>query len=565
MAHDILPSKRNLPALIASFVIFSALFILLFIFRSIDDNRLTSWEWVFDGIDAVRVFLFTIPWIITAYILSGFLFRWRYGIFSLFFLSFLITVPFWQEPEVIVDASRYFTQAKHLELYGIGYYMREWGKSIDAWTDLPLIPFLYGLIFKFFGEHRIYIQIFTSTLFSMTLVLTFLIGKRLWDKEVGMHAAWLLLGIPYLFTQVPLMLVDVPTMFFLTLSIFAFIMALERGGVWIALSSIAIFLAALSKYSTWLMLSVLAVIFLVYLMQGRETGSNTICRGALVAIIACLLTGVVFLYKSEVFLAQIRLLLEYQKPGLRRWGESFVSTFLYQVHPFITVAALCSLYTAFRKRDLRYVIIAWLILLVIMLQIRRSRYILIVFPMLTLMASYGLERIRSGELRRFLISCIVASSVIIATLTYLPFLQKMSPVNLRDAGRLLDSIKGSYIEVFTLPTNGSAVNPAVSVPILDLFTGKYIRYHYEPAPSISFDKIKDSPLRFTWRYRNPEYYKGQDRAEAVVIITDRVDSPLPVHIRQRIGDYEERKVFNAFTGIFRYKTIVTVYQRSENF
>jgi 4-amino-4-deoxy-L-arabinose transferase-like glycosyltransferase len=137
-----------------------------------------------------------------------------------------------------VDTSRYFTQAKHLEMYGIKYFMHEWGKGISAWTDLPLISFFYGLIFKFFGESRIYIQIFTTFLFSMTCVITFFIGKTLWDEETGFLAGLLLLGTPYLFSQIPLMLIDVPTMLFLTLSVFTYIRAIEKGGIWIGTLSI---------------------------------------------------------------------------------------------------------------------------------------------------------------------------------------------------------------------------------------------------------------------------------------------------------------------------------------
>jgi len=111
---------------------------------------------------------------------------------------------------------------------------------------------------------------FTTFLFSMTAIFTYLIGKMLWDSDTGFYGGILLLAVPFLFTQVPLMLVDVPTMFFLTFTIFAFIMALNRGGIWIFISSFAIFLAVFSKYSTWLMLSVLVVVFLVYLIQNSK-------------------------------------------------------------------------------------------------------------------------------------------------------------------------------------------------------------------------------------------------------------------------------------------------------
>ena len=58
-----------------------------------------------------------------------------------------------------------------------------------------------------------------------------------------------------------------------------------------------------------------------------------------------------------------------------------------------------------------------------------------VFPMFALMASYGLEAVTHRELRKFLVYAAVSTSLVIALFAYLPFLQKMSPVNLRDAGR----------------------------------------------------------------------------------------------------------------------------------
>jgi len=47
-----------------------------------------------------------------------------------------------------------------------------------------------------------------------------------------------------------------------------------------------------------------------------------------------------------------------------------------------------------------------------------------------------------------------------------------------------------------------------------------------------------SSLRFTWEYRNPEYYDGGGRrAEVVVVIADDDAQPLPDGIAQRLTDY----------------------------
>ncbi|MBI5213116.1 MAG: glycosyltransferase family 39 protein [Nitrospirae bacterium] len=575
-------------------------FVVLFAFRAMDDNRLTNWQWVFVHVDGVKIFSILILGLVSAFGLFRVSLE-RKPVISLFSISFVIAAIFWQQPEVIVDASRYFTQAKHLELYGIDYFMKEWGKTIVAWTDMPLIPLFYGLIFKFFGESRIYIQVFTTALFSLTVVLTYLIGKELWDKRIGYNGGLLLMGFPYLLTQIPLMLVDVPTMFLLTLSTFTFIKALKSGGIWLFISSLSIFLTFYSKYSTWLMLSVMAIIFLVYIVKcsdksedrsqesedsppthpspsrGEGEGwsviadlqtqssklktQNYISRGIFVALISALLIGTVFWYKFDVFSEQIRLLTSYQKPALKQWGESFVSTFFFQIHPFITAAAIYSAYAAFKKRDSKYLIIGWLIFLVIALQIRRIRYIIMVFPMFALTASYGLYRIKDKEIRNFIVSCIITSSLVISIFAYLPFLKSMNTVNLKHAGEFIDSLGVDNIEVFVLQQKESEINSAVSVPMLDIFTGKGILYHHDPAYFHPPEDMAVSPLRFTWEYKNPGYYEtdGGKSGDAVAVISGDGFSALPFHIAERIKGYGNFKTFKTLEGIFQYRTIVTVY------
>lgn len=570
-----------------------------------DDNRLTSWQWVFDSVSAGNIFFILVLGVI--FLLVFFIplknlfcrvrkprlsidetfLTLRFSAIFLFLFSFITSVNFWKMPEVIVDASRYFTQAKHLEVYGIGYFLKEWGKNIMSWTDLPLIPFLYGLIFKFFGESRLYIQIFTTLLFSMTVVLTYLIGKELWDEDTGLYGGALLLGIPYLFVQAPLMLVDIPTMFFLTFSVFALIKSLRSNGLgMMVFSSFALFLAFFSKYSTWPMLSVLVVIFLVYLKtypshkgrgklkalhldgerRKRRWKKRTVLYiGILVLSMALLLIGVVIFFKYDIFFEQIGLLMSYQEPGLKRWRESLISTFFFQMHPFITISALYSTWRAFKKRDIRYLIIIWLVILLILFQVKRIRYTIPLFPMIALMASYGLQQIKDIEIRRFVVSCILLSSITVAAFAYLPFTQKMSAINLKDAGKFLDTIDEENVEVFTLFQHESLLNAAVAVPLLDLFTKKRIIYRYDSTFSHGREETEKSPLRFTWEYKNPGYYEGNNSAwegTAVVVIASEPDEALPYHIKQRIRDCRLARAFRKSEGVFQYKTVVTVYRPS---
>src|SRR5512143_1875911 len=420
----------------------------LFLGRASDDNSLFSWAWAFRN-GASLVYLALVAGLCIAFFSARIPPPDNWHATFLFTLSFVAVLPFWSEPELIVDASRYFTQAKHLEVYGLGFFLREWGRTIQAWTDSPLVPLLYGLLFKAFGEHRFVIQLFTTTLFSLTTVITYLIGKTLWSRETGFSAGLLLLGIPYLLTQVPLMLVDVPTMFFLTLAVFMFVDAAGRGGrVRMTAAVAAIVLAALSKYSAWLMLSVLVVALAVFAVGGATLRDfRPARRGIVILLAAAALACLVLLFKSDIVIGQLALLRAYQKPGLDRWTESFRSTFLYQVHPFITLSALASVVVAARKRDIRFAVVCWLILLVLALGIRRIRYILPLFPMLTLMAGYGLQLIRREELKRFIVFGTAAASLSVGYFAYLPLAGSMSVTNLKHAGGFLNTLDVPEVEV----------------------------------------------------------------------------------------------------------------------
>jgi hypothetical protein len=532
----------------------------LFVFRSADDNRLTSWQWAFAEVNPARLYALVVAGVVLAHLMARFPLATRRPAVLLFLSSYAIAAFFWGEPEAIVDASRYFTQAKHLEIYGLRHFLTEWGRDISAWTDLPLVPLLYGLVFSAFGESRIHVQAFTTLLFSGSVVLTYRVGKTLWGEEVGFTAGALLLAIPYLLTQVPSMLVDVPSMFFLTLAIFAVIRAFEHGGTGaILLAALAVFLALFSKYSTWLMLSVLPVIGMAHRRGGAPRPLHT---GSLIALVSGSLVAAAVLLGGEAYSRQVTLLFDYQAPGLRRWGESFVSTFLFQVHPFLTMAALLSIWVAIRRRDQRFALVAWPVVLLFLLQVQRTRYWIPAFPMLALMGAYGWQAIRAREVRRFALACTVASSLVVALYGYLPFLQATSSGNLKAAGEYLDSIDEKGVEVFALDQEDSAVNPAVSVPILDLFTTKTLHYAYQGTPPSKSRRVAQSPLRFTWEYRNPGYYAapaGEGKA-AVVVISEGIGQPLPPHIEKRLEGYRLARVFAADEGVFQHRTMVSVYR-----
>jgi 4-amino-4-deoxy-L-arabinose transferase-like glycosyltransferase len=540
---------------------FLCLYPLLLLLRNFDDNTLVSWNWAVVGRDTAVIFLLQAFGVAAAYYLSRFpLPRRPLSLVLFLMIPVSLSLFLWGIPEVVIDSSRYFTQAKHLEIYGFSHFAAEWGSGIDAWTDLPLSSFLYGTLFRFAGESRVAVQLLNTAMFASTVLLTSMIGRLLWGVEAGFLAGLLLTGSPYLLTQVPLMLSDVTAMFFLTLSVYLTLAYTRRGGgLRLFLSGIGISGALLAKYSLWpALFLMMAVIPAVELFSSRDR--EVLRRAGALALTAAAVVSALFLWKGGLMLSQMGLLMDYQLSGLRRWGESHVSTFVFQVHPFLVILAGYGAWCAVRRKDASYLVAILLPVLAVLLQVRRTRYVMVALPLLAAAAAYGLCHVKDPRIRRFTAWSVVFFAAVTALFLYRPFLQGMSLRNLKDAAQVLNSTGQSVVEIHLSPEAGSAVNPAVAIPMLDLYTGGRIIFPYRELPDAGDRRGGSSPFRFSWRYRNPAYYADSSRekgAAAVVFIAGVPGEALPPRLEERTRGHR-RADFFADNGLFNFSTQVTV-------
>jgi hypothetical protein len=535
-------------------------FPLQYIFRSFDLSTLTSWRWVFTGVEPARIFLFMVIGALLVLPLSRAEMPEKHPEIFLFVSALLSTLPFLNTPEVLLDSARYFLQAKYLAQHGIQEFFRAWGVQIVPWTDLPLVPLLYGTIFKLFGEGKQVIAVFNSLLFSLIPVLTYYTGRLLWGHATAFLAGILILASPYLFTQVPLLLVDIHTMFFLLLAVCVFLYTLERGGfLWHISSAITICLALFSKFSTWPMLGVLGIIALINIdAQSR----NAIKRSLAVASLTSFLLGIIYFWKGEIILQQLHFLRNYQMTGLQRWQEGYLSALFFQTHPFIILAALFGVSRALANRDKKILILVWFAFLVLILELKRVRYLLPILPFLALAGSYGLQGIKNIQVRRYTAYCCVMSSLVIALWAYSPFLAGTSMANLKDAGKFLDTLSSEAVEIYCLDQLRSLGNTAVAVPILDLYTDKII-YQQQPWNSPEGQQeAKNVSLRFTWELKQPDSYrliKYSGRKLPLVIIAGEPITNMPLELQNKYPDYRLKQQFTKSSGVFRYQTFVSVF------
>jgi hypothetical protein len=520
-------------------------FPLQYISRSLDMSTLTSWRWVFADKGPAGVFLLLLPALLLAVPLSSSDLPEKHPAVLLFILSVLSCLPFINSPEYLLDTARYFLQAKYLKMHEISEFFQEWGGEITAWTDLPLVPLIYGGLFKLFGESKSVITFFNLLLFGLVPIITYLTGRLLWDRTTGFLAGVLIMASPYLLTQVPLMLVDIHVMFFLLLAVCSFLYALERGGFLFTFgAAIAINLALFCKYSTWPMLGVLGIIALIRL----DIKPRTVMKRSLaVAFLTGLLLGTIFMWKGAL---------------IKNWQEGYIAVFFFQAHPYILLAALFGCCRAAINRDRKIFIIVWFTVLVFFLELKRVRYLLPLLPFLSLTAAYGLQAITHAQVRRYIAYCAVLSSLVIGIWVYRPFLAMTSMSNLQHAGKFLDTLNSEAVEVYCLPQVRSLGNTSVAVPILDLYTDKIIYQNQTWNSEEGYRKVQNASLRFTWELAQPDYYRDIKYADLqlpVVVISSEPISSMPAQLKKK---YPSSRVIRKFTNssrVFRYQTFVTVF------
>lgn len=529
-------------------------YLVLYLLRGMDNNRLVSWRWVFGFVDAGGVLVALLIATVLAYMLSNLELPGPRG---LFFLAGLSGAAFIPEPEVIIDASRYFTQAKHLSQYGAGYFFSEWGHDIAAWTDLPLMPLIYGTGFSLFGEHRIVSQLIVLLMFSSAVYLTARLGCETLGKRAGSIAGMFMLSMPYLYTQVPLMMVDVPAMFFLALSVWALRRALMDGGLWVPLASLAFALAFFTKYSTWIMLTIALPVFLVVAHNKYQPAFK---RALAVSLFFALMALPPLWYLRDIMASQIELLIQYQRPGLDRWHESYFSTFFFQISPVVTLYAIASILLGIRRREPWLIPFSWLfIILLLVLGVQRIRYTVPTLPLLALMASYSASMVKGKRAMRAMVYSVFLSSLVLAIAAYAPFLQTNSLVNLKLAGERMDSMGVDSVRVITSPQR-SVINPDVAVPLLDLYTSASIAYEQEMNTDRARKEISKSSFRFTWTYNNPSYYSVDKVSAYIVTVVVSPEPPEPYMPELRGLELLDKYDINE--GLYKFRPHAYIYVKS---
>ena len=197
----------------------------------------------------------------------------------------------------------------------------------------------------------------------------------------------------------------------------------------------------------------------------------------------------------------------------------------------------------------------------------RARYLIVIFPLLALVAAFGIRQIKDIVIRRFIVRSAVVASLAVTLVANLNFLHGTSAVNLKDAGQYLNSLDAEHVVVIVLPQSETAVNPLVTVPLLDYYTDKPLLVTDSVPITDSRNNVSKiiSPLRFTWEVDQYPYpivdTTSLSMQPVIVVISGESGQSLPGEVNDALRNYSHKKTFKMNDGVFRFQTIITVYHK----
>lgn len=150
---------------------------------------------------------------------------------------------------------------------GMGKHVYSLGAS-GLWEEIrPLgLPLLLGAVWKSGFPFAFFSEIMMAAFAAGTIVLTYLIAKRLFNDTTGLFAALLVAGSPLFFRQSSLFLTEIPSTFFALASLYFMIRKKE-----VAAGTFA-GIAAMFKFPHLLLIGALSAPLLAEYLKARDAG-----------------------------------------------------------------------------------------------------------------------------------------------------------------------------------------------------------------------------------------------------------------------------------------------------
>lgn len=283
----------------------------------------------------------------------------------------------------------------------------------------PLAPILYGQFARLFGQILPTVR-FLSLLFSLgSGWLTYLIGRDLYSKQVGLAAMLLLFTFPLLMRLTATAMVEPALTFFFTLAVYWALMWYRFGRLSYLLAlGLTLLLGVLTKYT---MVLVLPLVVGIGLLRGDWAQVRRWGGWVLLGFIGAGLLAALLVSRSPLLQNQMQTLWHYaglvltNEYGRRLLFETLTNRLpsalgVYHA-PLLGVGLLLLLN---RRSRADWVILGWItaVWLPVLLTLPDHRYFMSSFPALALLMANGCQLLPKASPRQLLLSAVYCAGAL---------------------------------------------------------------------------------------------------------------------------------------------------------
>jgi hypothetical protein len=311
-----------------------------------------------------------------------------------------------------VDEEHNFDASKIVAEEGVGQFLANYASL--PWLGEqhpPLMPLVYGFAMRILGVNLFVIRLISPVLAIATVLLAYLLGNELYDRDTGLLAAFLLLSFPLFLRMGTAALTDIPVTFFFSLALFLTLRLLRTPSYWLAgVAGLSIGAGLLSKYT-------MVLIYPVLLSYVAVSGPFRRLRYHLLVLtlVSMGILGIwlAYAYRSGVLAAQQDRIAFYAgivttTRGGKRWMLEMVSTRLTSALGFYNIPTLFlgGLDLVRRRSQSDLFVLLWMavVFMVLILTLPDARYFMPTFPALAIGIARGLRRIPGATERAALLA-----------------------------------------------------------------------------------------------------------------------------------------------------------------
>ena len=373
----------------------------------LDGETVFGWVNVVGSVSFWGLFCFVFFGVSAGFLLSRSGVAERWHILFILLLGLVGVYVFIGSTQPESDFLLHYDAARHLHEVGVMDGLRS--LTDMYYLKAPLLEVLHSVVFGVFGAGFVQAESLQRLFYLLLPLGVYLVGRELWSGEVGFHAALLTLATPSILQQNYMLMQDGPVTFFTVFTAYLFLKSFRdwRYAVAAVLSAAA---TVLTKNNGLVFVAaVLGGAALLHVFRGgsvRREATVTVYLALAVVVVVVLAFVLLPGFWDTIYTRAVRLL-----PSL--WERVFSgvvlpTSILFQVGLAQALLAVYAIKVAWKHRDRKlFFLAAWIILPLLVLVGLRTRYLMPMFPALSLLVAWGVSWLGVRE-RRFVVYSAVA-------------------------------------------------------------------------------------------------------------------------------------------------------------